>query len=117
LLFDVATFDRDGPVFIRVHEQAPGFHVAAVLQSDYSGTRERYHLAFDIRLAPLGTEVLSRAVNDEDAVALAEVGRFMMYEVEDLPSAITYLERAFAGGATEVAIDLAVGALFSTRVR
>jgi hypothetical protein len=59
--------------------------VVAVLKSDYSGTR--YHLAFDIRLAPLGIEVLSRAVNDEDAIALAEVGRVMLYEVEDLPSA------------------------------
>jgi hypothetical protein len=117
LLFDVAKFDRDGPVFTRTHEQAPGFHVVAVLQSDYTGTRERYHFACDMRLAPLGTEILSRALNDQDAVTLAEVGRFMLYEVEDLPSAITYLERACAGGATEVAADLAVALLFSTGER
>jgi hypothetical protein len=34
LLFDVPTFDRDGPVLTRAHEGTPGFHVIAVLLSD-----------------------------------------------------------------------------------
>jgi hypothetical protein len=61
-LFDVAEFDHDGPVFVRAHERAPGLHVAAVLQSSRFGTRERYHIAFDERLASVRAELLSRAV-------------------------------------------------------
>lgn len=76
-LFDVPAFDRDGPVVMRAHEEMPGFYVIAVLRSDYSGTHKRYHFAFEPRLTPLGTELLSRAVNDADTNALAEVGRFM----------------------------------------
>jgi hypothetical protein len=68
------------------------------------------------RLAPLGTEVLCR-VNDDDVVALAEVGRFMLYEVGDVPGAIIYLARAFAGGVPDVAFDLAVAALFAGAAR
>jgi hypothetical protein len=41
-LFDVAKFDHNGPVFVRAHERAPGLHVVALLQSDSSGTRERF---------------------------------------------------------------------------
>jgi hypothetical protein len=111
LLFDVPTFDRDGPVLIRANEGAPGFHVIAVLLSDYAGTRERYYLAFEPRLAPLGDELLARAV-EYDAVALAELGRFMLYELEDLPGAIVYLERAHAAGVLDIAFDLAVATLF-----
>jgi hypothetical protein len=110
-LFDVPTFDRDGPILTRAREEAPGFHVIAVLRSDHSGTRERYHIAFEPRLAPLGTELLCR-VNDDDDVALTEVGRFMLYGVGDVPGAIVYLERALAGGVPDVALDLAVAALF-----
>jgi hypothetical protein len=112
MLFDVPTFDRDGPVLARPHEEAPGFHVVAVLQSDHSGTHERYHFAFEPRLAALGTEVLSRAVNDDDPVALAELGRFALYELEDVSSAMIYLCRAYAGGAQDVVLDLAAAALF-----
>jgi hypothetical protein len=113
ILFDLPTFDRDGPVLTRPHEEAPGFHVVAVLQSDHSGTHERYHFAFEPRLAALGTEVLSRAINNDDPIALAEVGRFMLYELGDAPSGTVYLQRAYAGGATDVTLDLAVAALFS----
>jgi hypothetical protein len=112
-LFDVPTFDRDGPVLTRPHEAGPGFHVIAVLRSDYSGTRERYHLAFDPRLAQLGTAVLSRVINDDDAQALSEVGQFMLYELEDLLTARFYLERAFANGAADAIDHLAVVALFA----
>jgi hypothetical protein len=43
----------------------------------------------------------------------------MLYEdeVENIASAIVYLERAFAGGAADVAIDLAVAALFARSQR
>jgi hypothetical protein len=113
LLFEAPTFDRDGPVLTRAHEGTPGFHVIAVLLSDYAGTRERYHLAFEPRLAPLGDELLARAVEEDDAAALAEIGRFMLYELDDLPGAIVYLERAHAAGVLDVALDLAVAALFA----
>jgi hypothetical protein len=87
--------------------------VIAVLLSDYAGTRERYYLAFEPRLAPLGNELLARAVDDDDAAALAEIGRFMLYEPDDLPGAIVYLERAHAAGVPDVTLDLAVAALFA----
>lgn len=85
----------------------------AVLLSDYAGTRERYYLAFEPRLAALGNELLARAVDDGDPAAIAEIGRFMLYELEDLPGAVVYLERAQAAGVEDVAFDLAVAALFS----
>jgi hypothetical protein len=50
--------------------------VIAVLLSDYAGTRERYYLAFEPRLAPLGNELLARAVDDDDAHAFG-VGRLV----------------------------------------
>jgi hypothetical protein len=100
---------------IRSHQQAPGFHVVAVLRSDYSGTRELYHIAFE--LTPLAVELLSRAVNDEDATALADVGRFMLYELGDVAAATLYLERAYQGGAPDVALDLGIAALFRGNVR
>lgn len=65
-----------------------------------------------MKLARFGIEVLSRALND-DAGALVEVGNFMLYELGDLSSATVYLRRAFEKGAVDVAIDLAVAALFS----
>ncbi len=37
----------------------------------------------------------------------------MLYELEDLPGAVVYLERAQAAGVEDVAFDLAVAALFS----
>jgi hypothetical protein len=110
-LFDLAKFDHDGPVFVRAHERAPGLHVIALLQSDSSGTRERYHFAFDERLTPVRAELLSRAVKDQDAVALSEVGRFFFHCRADLPAAIKFLEWAYAEGATDVAMHLAVAAL------
>src|SRR5262245_36139829 len=116
-LFDVPKFDTDGPVLIRPHERAPGFHVVAVLLSDYGGTRERYHVAFELRLAPLGIDLLSRAINDEDAGALAEVGRFMLYELGDVAGAIIHLERAYMGGSPDAALDLGVAALFTGDVQ
>jgi hypothetical protein len=111
-LFDVAKFDHYGPVFVRAHERAPGLYVVAVLQSSHFGTRERYHVAFDERLAPVRAELLSRAVNDQDAVALSEVGRFLLHCREDLPTAIKFLEWAYAEGARDVAMHLAVAKLF-----
>jgi hypothetical protein len=111
-LFDVAKFDHNGPVFVRAHERAPGLHVVAVLQSNHFGTRERYRVAFDERLASVQAELLSRAVNDQDAVALAEVGRFLLHCREDFPTAIKFLEWAYAEGASEVAMHLAVAKLF-----
>ena len=113
-LMELSLFDV---VLIRSHQQAPGFHVVAVLRSDYSGTRERYHIAFELSLAPLGVELLSRAVNDEDATALADVGRFMLYELGDVAAATLYLERAYEGGAPDVALDLGIATLFRGNVR
>jgi hypothetical protein len=111
-LFDVAKFDHDGPVFVRAHERAPGLYVVAVLQSSHFGTRERYRVAFDERFVPVRAELLSRAVIDQDAVALAEVGRFLLHCREDFPTAIKFLEWAYAEGARDVVMNLAVAKLF-----
>jgi hypothetical protein len=78
--------------------------VIAVLQSSQFGTRERYHIA----------ELLSRAVNDQDAVALSEVGRFLFHCGEDFPAAIKFLEWAYAEGATDVAMHLVVAGLLGS---
>jgi hypothetical protein len=110
-LLNMAKFDHDGPVFVRAHERAPGLHIVAVLQSNHLEIGERYHVAFDERLVSVRAELLSRAVNDQDAVALAEVGRFLLHCREDLPTAIKFLEWAYAEGATDVAMHLAVGKL------
>jgi hypothetical protein len=108
-----ATFDRDGPIFARAHEHAPGFQIIAVLRSGRSGIHERYHLAFDTKLAPLGCDLLSRAVDDEEASAPADVGGYMLYELEDDEAARVYLERAHAAAICEVLFDLAVIALLT----
>jgi hypothetical protein len=106
-----AYFDQDGPVWAKVRQNAPGFFDLAVLRSDAEETRPHGILAFEMRLLPLGVATLSR-VADNDADALADVGRFMLYDAEDLVSAITYLTRARDQGATNVSIDLAVAALY-----
>jgi hypothetical protein len=110
-LFGQPYFDRDGPVWTKARENAPGFFDIAVLQSDTEETRPHELVAFEMRLLPLGLATLSRVANG-DAEALAEAGRFMIYEAEDLASAITYLVRARAEGAVNVSADLAVAALF-----
>jgi hypothetical protein len=114
-LFDTANFDRDGPIWTKSREGAPGFFDIAVLRSDMLETKPHELPAFETKLLPLGIPVLSRVIND-DAAALAEAGRFMLYQLGDLPAAITYLERARAKGAPEAAIDLAVAALFAKHV-
>jgi hypothetical protein len=113
-LLDAGAFDREGPVLARACEDAPGFFEIAVLQSSHFDIRPQHRRAHDARLAHLGPNLLSR-VAAEDAAALADLGRFMLYEDEgeDFASAVLYLERAFAGGATGVIIDLAVAALFA----
>jgi hypothetical protein len=111
-LFDAPSFDHDGPIWTGAHEDAPGFVEIAVLRSGRGETKPRDLLAFEMRLLPLGVDVLSRVVSN-DAVALAEAGRFMLYKLGELTGAIIYLERAYAGGAPDVAIDLAVAALFT----
>lgn len=107
-------FDRDGPNWIRPRKDAPGFFDLAVLWSDPWGTHPRELLTFDMKLLPLGTDVLSRVVKD-DGAALVKAGRFMLYEAGNLAAAIVYLERAHAAGAQDVAIDLAVAAIFACR--
>ena len=115
-LFDCAYFDRDGPIWTKEREAAPGFFDIAVLRSDPWETKPKNLLAFEAKLLPLGTDLLSRAANDE-AAALAEVGRFMLYNAEDLPSALIYLKRAHERGAVGVVVDLAVVALFTAEYR
>jgi hypothetical protein len=116
-LFDTARFDRDGPILTRAEESAPGFHKIAVLWSDaLLTTTPRVLDAFDTKLSPLGVDILSRAIKG-DGIALSEIGRFMLYEVGDFPAAFVYLERAFASGAPESALDLAVLALVWPVVR
>ena len=112
LLLDVPTFDCDGPISVRAHNEFPYFYVVAVLQSDYFETRERYHFAFDPKLAALGIDVLSRAVNDEDAIAMGAIGRHLLYEAEDLAGAVIYLKRALAGGEQSAVLDLTIAAMF-----
>ena len=56
--------------------------------------------------------MLSGVAKGEGA-ALAEAGRFMLYEDENLTGAITYLKRALAAGQADAAIDLAVAVLFA----
>ena len=107
----VEFFDRDGPIWTRPRQDAPGLFELAVLWSDPWGTHPRELLAFDKELLPLGTDLLARLAKD-DAEALAEAGRFMLYEAGNLAAAIVYLERARAAGAQDIAIDLAVAAIF-----
>jgi hypothetical protein len=111
-LFGGDFFDRDGPIWTRPRQDAPGFFDIAVLWSDPWGTNPRELPAFDVKLLPLGIDVLSRVVKDDPA-ALAEAGRFMLYEAGNLAAAIVYLERAQAAGAADIPIDLAVAALFA----
>jgi len=107
-------FDRDGPIWTRPRRDAPGLFELAVLWSDPWGTHPRELLAFDKKLLPLGTDLLARLAND-DAAALAEAGRFMLYDAGNLAAAIVYLERARAAGAPDVVIDLAVAVIFAGR--
>ena len=110
-LLDVPAFDRDGPIWLRPHNEFPYFYVVAVLQSDPFETHERYHFAFDRKLAAIGLDVLSRAANDEDAVAIGAIGEFLLYEAGDLSGAVVYLQRAFSDG-QDTSLDLAVASLF-----
>lgn len=55
-----------------------------MLWSDPLGTNPRELLTFDTKLLLLGTDVLLGA-HKNDAAALAEAGRFMLYEAGNLP--------------------------------
>jgi hypothetical protein len=114
-LLERAYFDRDGPIWTKARDGAPGFFDVAVLRSDPEHTIPQELVAFETRLLPLGVAMLARVIND-DANALVEAGRLMLYQAEDLASATTYLVRAHARGA-DVAIDLAVAALFAAAAR
>jgi hypothetical protein len=109
--FDSGSFDHAGPILTRAYEDAPGFFEIAVLQSDPWSTKPGKFVAFERELSGLGVDVLSRVLKN-DATALAEVGRIMLYEAGDLTGAVVYLRRAKVGGAPDIAIDLAVAALF-----
>jgi hypothetical protein len=110
-LLERAYFDRDGPIWIKARDDTPGFFDVAVLRSDPEHTTPQELVAFETRLLPLGIAMLARVIND-DADALTEAGRFMLYQEEDLASATIYLARAHARGA-DVVIDLAVATLLA----
>ena len=107
-------FDHDGPIWTRERDDAPGVFEVTALQSSLLETKPQTFSAVERKLLPLGAAVLS-ALFDDDPKALAAVGRFMLYSLQDLAAAIIYLNRAYAKGAPNVAIDLAVATLFINR--
>jgi hypothetical protein len=106
-----------GPVFLRPFAGAPGIYEITYLRSDKLTTRERTALAADAAIAKAGRELVRRAAAS-DPEALAELGRFILYELEQPERARPYLKRALTLGvldALEVLADLAVIALFGLR--
>ena len=101
-----------GPIFLRPTAGAPGLYEIAYLSSDKMATSSRIAFACDTGLAEVDRALLLRAACG-DPEALAEIGRFIMYELGDCARSKPYLERAYAGGNHDVLFDLAVMALYS----
>ncbi|MBN8913180.1 MAG: hypothetical protein J0H65_14210 [Rhizobiales bacterium] len=103
-----------GPVFLREIKRTPGLYEIAYLHSNRLTTREASALAFDSKLAGAGAAVIRRAMA-EDAEALAELGRYILYELEQPLRAKAHLRRALDIGVVDmlsVLGDLAVIVLF-----
>lgn len=111
---DGATVDP-GPIFLREMPGIPGLFEIAYLHSDKIATRDKKAIAFDSKLAKVGPDLIRKACA-LDADALAELGRFILYELQEPQWARPYLELALALGVSdslEVLGDLAVIALFA----
>lgn len=102
-----------GPVYIRPLAETLGIYGITFLRSDRKhGTSDVTTFAVDSRLRPLARHIIEKALTG-DGEALAEIGRFILYELEDPEWALPYLERALKGGLKDVLFDLAVIAAFN----
>jgi hypothetical protein len=103
--------DPDGPVFLREKTKTPGIIEITFLSSNPLSTHPKKTFAYCNRLTPLPFRTILGAARG-DPVASYEVGRFLLWELDDPVSARPYLQRTVGGGVTDALLDIAIVELF-----
>jgi hypothetical protein len=105
------TVDPGSPVLVREQVEKPDLFEITFLRSDHLRTQPRKAIAYRIRIAGVGEDVILKAAKNDPA-ANNKVGQFILWHLDDPAAARPYLERAAEGGIWDALIDLAIIELF-----
>jgi hypothetical protein len=103
--------DSGSPVLVREQAEKPDLFEITFLRSDRFRTQPRKTIAYRIRIAGVGEDVILKAALGDPA-ANNTLGQFFLWHLDDPAAARRYLERAVEGGIVDALIDLAVMELF-----
>jgi hypothetical protein len=102
--------DIDGPILVRAAR--PHLFEMTFLHSSARGVHERGAFGFDLKIGPVGDDVIAQAAQG-DAGASYKVGAYILWELNNPVAARPYLEIAGEAGVAEALIDLLVLELLS----
>jgi hypothetical protein len=106
-------FDRGSPVFLRELSGKPDLFEITFLRSRGTNVQGHRAVAFRTRLAHAGDDMLLKAA-DDDPIVNKELGKYILWEMDDPIAARLYLERAVEQGVLDAAVDLAIATIFVT---
>jgi len=108
--------DPGSPVLVREQAEKPDLFEITFLRSDRFRTQSRKTIAYRIRIAGVGEDIILKAAQGDPA-ANNTLGQFILWHLDDPAAARRYLERAIEGGIADALIDLAVMELFRRGTR
>ena len=108
--------DPGSPVLVREQAEKPDLFEITFLRSDRFRTQSRKTIAYRIRIAGVGEDIILKAAQGDPA-ANNTLGQFILWHLDDPTAARRYLERAIEGGIADALIDLAVMELFRRGTR